>query len=351
MTVNVIVKLEFHPLSEVLPLIEGQAYADLVASIKASGLHDTITLLDGMILDGRNRYRACLDAGIEPRTAVFEGDDPVAFVVAKNLHRRHLTVGQRALAVAKLATLSKGERQNLNSGIPAFKTVSEVAAMADVNKEAISDAHTIYARGTPDQVAEVENGAAISTVANKVRQEHGIKRKSPRRNGLSIAVPKGKTIAEVAREGIALERSGTVRADVAKKIGISEKAYKVMRDTILLLECDELERAERKVITAALHSIEETLQITPAQKLIEPIATRVWGKKGHRITRRKLPIKRRLEQFDNAISFLEHACENAVDIEIPQISAERANDAAQRLSNAETYLRELRVRIQRETVQ
>ena len=57
-----------HPLAEVLPLIEGAEFDELVASVKANGLRDPIIMFEGAILDGRNRYRACLAAGVEPRT-------------------------------------------------------------------------------------------------------------------------------------------------------------------------------------------------------------------------------------------------------------------------------------------
>lgn len=63
--------------------------AALAADIKARGLIETIVLLDGCILDGRNRHRARELAGVEPRFEDYAGADPTGFVLSRNLHRRH----------------------------------------------------------------------------------------------------------------------------------------------------------------------------------------------------------------------------------------------------------------------
>jgi len=54
--------LEFHPIADMFPPMEGEEFDAFVADIKANGLLEDIVLFEGMILDGRNRYRACLAA-------------------------------------------------------------------------------------------------------------------------------------------------------------------------------------------------------------------------------------------------------------------------------------------------
>jgi len=95
----------FHRLAEIFPLIEGADFEALVSDIRANGLHEPIILFEDAILDGRNRYRACLKANVEPIFKDFEGDDPLAFVLSLNLRRRHLNDSQRAMIAAKIANV------------------------------------------------------------------------------------------------------------------------------------------------------------------------------------------------------------------------------------------------------
>jgi ParB-like chromosome segregation protein Spo0J len=64
---------------------------ELADDIKKRGLILPITRDDqGKILAGRNRLVACHLAGVEPRFNKYADGDPVGFVIAENILRRHL---------------------------------------------------------------------------------------------------------------------------------------------------------------------------------------------------------------------------------------------------------------------
>lgn len=92
--------LELHPLCTLFPRLVGVEFDALKADIVANGQREPITVHEGLVLDGGNRYRACIEAGVAPQLLEFTGADPVAFVLSANLHRRHLTPGQQAAIVA-----------------------------------------------------------------------------------------------------------------------------------------------------------------------------------------------------------------------------------------------------------
>jgi hypothetical protein len=99
-----------HPCANIFPLLEGEPFDALIADIRTHGLREPITLTaDGLILDGRNRYRACRQAKIEPHYETWDGvGSPLAFVLSRNVHRRHLDESQRAVVAAKVANLPEG---------------------------------------------------------------------------------------------------------------------------------------------------------------------------------------------------------------------------------------------------
>jgi len=66
---------------------------------------------EGQVLEGRHRYLACLAKRVTPCFRPYAGEcgSPLAFVVSKNLQRRHMTESQRALVAARLKPLFEEE--------------------------------------------------------------------------------------------------------------------------------------------------------------------------------------------------------------------------------------------------
>lgn len=167
--------LPFHPLADVFPLMEGREFNDLVADVAAHGLNEPIITHDGMILDGRNRYRACQRAGVPYRLQPFAGEEPAAFVISANLRRRHLNESQRAMVAAKLANMSVGrppiKSANLQSLRPPSTSRAEAGRLLNVSERAVNQAAAVRERGTPEIVAKVERGElAVSAAEKQIRK-------------------------------------------------------------------------------------------------------------------------------------------------------------------------------------
>jgi hypothetical protein len=115
---------ELHPFASLFPELPPEELAELARDIKERGQLEPIILHKGLILDGRNRYRAC-QAGVKPRTEEFNAKatkrSPSEFVLSRNLKRRHLSLGQKAaiaLEWSEQVKLSPDPEKNRRRGRP-----------------------------------------------------------------------------------------------------------------------------------------------------------------------------------------------------------------------------------------
>jgi hypothetical protein len=152
--------LELHPLSALFPPMTDAEYAALKADIEAHGLHQSIVIHEGAILDGGNRYRACTEIGVEPTTVEFAGGDPVAFVLSANLRRRHLTPGQQATIVASAQDWAKAHpshRAKEGCNVAPLATVSDRAATSGASHRTQQMADKV-AKASPELAKQVAHG-------------------------------------------------------------------------------------------------------------------------------------------------------------------------------------------------
>lgn len=153
---------ELHPLCTLFPRLNGGEFATLRDDIAANGLRSPIVLHDGMILDGGNRYRACLDAKVEPKFTNFSGGNLVSFVLSANLHRRHMTAGQQAAIVASATDWAKaqthgGDRKTDQGEALHLETVAQRAATSGATTRTQKDADKLV-RESPKLAKEVTQG-------------------------------------------------------------------------------------------------------------------------------------------------------------------------------------------------
>lgn len=159
--------MNFHPLTELFPLIEGDEFHDLAVDITENGLREPIVLFKGAVLDGRNRYRACADCGVKPTFVDYTGDDPLAFVLSKNLRRRHLDASQRAMVAAKLTTWKNGANQH-TEGSANLQTIGKAARRLNVSPRSVASAKTVQEAGVPELQAAVDAGEISVAAAELV---------------------------------------------------------------------------------------------------------------------------------------------------------------------------------------
>lgn len=103
-----------HPAAEIFPMLAAEELDALADDIAEHGLREPLWLyrdsnLGEVLLDGRNRLAACDLMGVEPATRYYDGDDPLGFALSQNLHRRHLSVGERAGIAERLLPLFERE--------------------------------------------------------------------------------------------------------------------------------------------------------------------------------------------------------------------------------------------------
>lgn len=159
---------EYHDYAKLFPMLDAPGQDALRTDIQQHGIREPVIVFDGRILDGRNRYKAASDLGLEFPVADFVGTDAEAraYVLSTNLHRRHLTESQRAAVAAKLANMNQGERTDLqpSANLPKVSQ-SEAADMLNVSERSVTTARKVIEQGAPELVAAVEHGAVSVSAA------------------------------------------------------------------------------------------------------------------------------------------------------------------------------------------
>lgn len=228
--------LEFHPLANLFPLIEGAEFEQLVADIKANGVREPVITYEGKILDGRNRFKAANAAGVEVPTKEYSGDDPLGFVISLNLHRRHLSESQRAMVAATIATLGQGKPANL----PVKPvTQAEAAERMQVSERSVRAAAKVRDEGAPELADAVRSGAVSVSAAADVAE-------LPKAEQAEIVAKGEREILEAAKR-IRQEKAEARREENAAKLAAAPPPPDGKYRVIVIDPPWQMEKIERDV--------------------------------------------------------------------------------------------------------
>jgi hypothetical protein len=100
-------ELQVHPFADMIPPMSAKEYEGLRGDIAEHGQQEPIWTYQGKIIDGRHRYKACRELGIEPQFREWTGDEAglIGFIFSQNFHRRHLDESQRGMVGARFMRL------------------------------------------------------------------------------------------------------------------------------------------------------------------------------------------------------------------------------------------------------
>ena len=161
--------MKIHPVAELFPMLPKAELDELANDIRDNGLQIPIVVQGDTLIDGRNRMEACRIAKVKPEFKEYTGDDPVAFIIGANIHRRHLKPGQAAMIAEKIATMPHGgdmvSKRSANLQIAV--SVENAAKMLNVSPRLVADARLI-SNESPDLADAVMRGEMS---VNKAKQQ------------------------------------------------------------------------------------------------------------------------------------------------------------------------------------
>lgn len=239
-----------HPMCRIFPQMSKEEFVGLKESIAAHGVMEPIMVTaDGKwLLDGFHRLAACRQLNIVPRVTVFPSDKPddiASFVLARNLHRRHLDPSQRATIIAAVMAARDRAMGRYESK---SKAAREIAEQASVSLSTAKAAVTV-AREQPDRVEHVVSGKESVFAAAKATaiDAEEVGAPPPKLKSNEIISQLQETISELANE------NDKLRADIDRLTSMGPEAAEIekLRGTVKRLsdENSTLKSENRSLLT------------------------------------------------------------------------------------------------------
>lgn len=171
-----------HPALELFPSLDGDAFDQLLEDIRRNGQRDAIVLDEyDVLLDGRARLRACQELGLQLKTMRRVDDDEAecaAYVISRNLHRRHLSESQRAMVAAKWVALQRGDLSRAPIG-----ALRQAMMGLNVSERGIDRAAAVLRDGVPDLARAVDSGELSVSAAEQIARQPAVAQRAIVRSG------------------------------------------------------------------------------------------------------------------------------------------------------------------------
>ncbi|MGH1360865.1 MAG: ParB/RepB/Spo0J family partition protein [Burkholderiaceae bacterium] len=217
-------------------------FEELKADIQEHGQREPIITVESKILDGRHRYRACLELGREPKTKSWIGNESEmrALVVSQNLKRRHLNEGQRSMVAASMANLRRGDNSNPPIG---GTSQSDAAEALNVSLRGVQRAQTVIKNGSDNlQKAVGDGGISVSAAAEIAK------------------LPAVQQNSALASRAIAKARDKPPKAPPADTA--IERLIAIIQEIAVLADRDQFSDVQRKRVATLMRDM--SAQIEPA---------------------------------------------------------------------------------------
>jgi transposase len=242
---------KIHPAADKFPLIQGKEFEELKEDIKSKGQLEPIEMHNGEVIDGRNRLKACLDIGIEPKIQEWKGTGSVIdYIISKNIMRRNLNESQRSIIAAELVPMfakeaeerqragKKGVDANLHKGSSNGKAASQL----NVSARSVANAKKVLDKGTNELKEAVKSGkVAVSTAAKvaelpKEKQKEAVKKGTVKEVSKKVSASKTKPIKTTKNEQSSdLGKFVEVKNDILKAIQEISDDIRYVEDGDLLV--------------------------------------------------------------------------------------------------------------------
>jgi uncharacterized protein involved in tolerance to divalent cations len=165
--------------------------------------------------------------------------DPREFVMAQNKARRHTTQAQLAMATTAVYQWHPAHRQEAHTECE-VKTNSQLAAIAGVHPNTITQAKTVTAQAAPAVVAAVKSGelglpkAAAIAKLPQAEQAAAISKPLPRKPTVVVPPPSTSTAAEplALPEGMNEDDYGPSPEELAASFAAEEDDRKLMHQML-----------------------------------------------------------------------------------------------------------------------